>query len=148
MKTKRDYAAAVLTHGERIFDRILFDDGCWGFKGWHWDTGYAAFDVDGSGFRAHRLVYTMLVGPVPNDMVLDHLCRNRGCVRPDHLEIVTQRINVSRNSEATKTHCVNGHLLSGDNLYLSPGRHHRLCRACNRERQKKYKARKKEALTS
>ncbi|MFE0326316.1 HNH endonuclease [Streptomyces sp. NPDC058960] len=80
----------------------------------------------------------MLVGPIPDGMQLDHLCRERRSVRPDHLEPVTLVQNVMRGESPTavnarKTHCRRGHGLDGDNLYVKPdGR--RVCVTCRRER--------------
>lgn len=76
----------------------------------------------------------MEVGPIPEGMDLDHTCRNRGCVNPEHLEPVTTQVNTLRGigptaENARKTHCKHGHPLEGDNLYVDPeGK--RKCRAC------------------
>lgn len=86
--------------------------------------------------RASRVAYEMFRGPIPEGLQLDHLCRVRACVNPDHLEAVTQRVNLLRGetlvaANAKKTHCPNGHPLVGDNLdkhSLKRGR--RICRAC------------------
>lgn len=80
------------------------------------------------------MAYIALVGPVPDGLVIDHLCRNRGCVNPDHLEAVTQQVNAirgigpaARNAKAVE--CIDGHALSGANLYVTKdGR--RQCREC------------------
>lgn len=85
---------------------------------------------------AHRATYSLIKGPIPAGLVIDHLCRNRICVNPDHLEPVTNKENVLRGTgisaaNARKTHCKNGHELSGDNLVqwkLKRGM--RECRAC------------------
>lgn len=88
---------------------------------------------------SHRIVYEALIGQIPSGMVLDHLCRVRNCVNPQHLEPVTNRANILRGNtpsaeNARKTHCQNGHLLAGDNLGFNKSR--RLCRTCNREYQR------------
>lgn len=74
-------------------------------------------------------------GPIPEGLVIDHLCRNRGCVNPDHLEAVTQRENILRGeglaaANARKTHCPKGHPYSGENLYVVPSSGRRQCRIC------------------
>ena len=102
------------------------------------NKGYATFTVaPGRTVVAHRYAYEVHVGPIPAGMVLDHLCRNRACVNPDHMEPVTQSENLLRavgmgRANARKTHCPAGHPYSGDNLYLAPSRPNRMCRTCRR----------------
>jgi len=85
---------------------------------------------------AHILVYELLIEPVPLGLELDHLCFNRGCVNPWHLEPVTRRENIMRGASAAavnsrKTHCPAGHPYSGDNLVIHVGHNHgRECRTC------------------
>lgn len=98
--------------------------------------GYGQFAHGGRQVQAHRFAYTALVGPIPAGLVIDHLCRNRACVAPDHLEPVTNRENLLRGEgpsavAAAKTHCLNGHLFDEANTWRdSKGK--RCCRACNR----------------
>lgn len=86
--------------------------------------------------RAHRFAYELLVGPIPEGLELDHLCRVRHCVNPAHLEPVTHRENclrgVGRSAiNAVKTECANGHLYDAENTYIDrAGSRH--CRACRR----------------
>lgn len=86
---------------------------------------------------AHRWSYEHFVGPIPEGLHLDHLCRNRKCVNPEHLEPVTIRENLLRGVgpsaiHAQKTECPAGHPYSGDNLYTHPAKHQRFCRECGR----------------
>lgn len=88
---------------------------------------------------AHKAMYEWLVGPVPAGLVLDHLCRNRMCVNPKHLEPVTDAVNILRGEgvsaqNARKTHCKHNHPLSGDNLYIRPDILTRVCKTCARQR--------------
>lgn len=87
--------------------------------------------------RAHRLVYELLVGPIPDGLQLDHLCRNRGCVRPDHLEPVTRRTNILRGTgpsaiHARKTQCPHGHPY--DRTVTRRGTTERRCSTCENAR--------------
>jgi len=108
------------------------DEGCWNWNGWLTLDGYGQCRAPrGSKQMAHRVAYEMFVGPIPVGLVIDHLCRNRSCVNPAHLEAVTQRENLARgiNANAVKTHCKRGHEYSKGNTYTYPdGR--RDCRTC------------------
>lgn len=126
----------------RHVDRRGAND-CWEWKASRNQDGYGRFLLDTSrvtpkSVNSHRVAYVLAVGPIPTGLTLDHLCRNRGCVNPAHLEPVTLGENVLRGNgiparRARQTHCLRGHLLAGDNLYPSP-RGHRQCRACRRVR--------------
>lgn len=106
--------------------------GCWHWSGRVGPRGYGIFGNKNSS--AHRLAYEMRCGPVPDGLVIDHLCRNPLCVNPEHLQAVTQKENTLRGVGPTainahKTHCVRGHALIGHNLVIRPGGW-RKCRAC------------------
>jgi hypothetical protein len=75
------------------------------------------------------LVYETFIGPIPENLVIDHLCRNRACQNPFHLEPVTPEENTKRGARATMTHCKNGHPFSGLNLVFSSSGS-RICRIC------------------
>ncbi len=121
-------------------------DGCWVWTA-ALTAGYGSFGVrHGVVRRAHRLAYEYLVGPIPEGLQLDHLCRNRACVRPDHLEPVTCRENLLRGvgptaQRSAQTQCVNGHALTGGNVYIKPNGC-RNCRACKRDANRRHEARK------
>jgi HNH endonuclease len=92
---------------------------------WMWTAalkaeGYGHFRTPPGYSYAHRYAYELLVGPIPDGLQLDHLCRNRACVRPEHLDPVTQMENLRRGETfvhwSKQTHCRNGHPYSGDNL--------------------------------
>lgn len=107
--------------------------------------GYGAIWNGKRAQEAHIAAYERLVGPVPEGLQLDHLCHVRSCWNPSHLEPVTCRTNLLRgvgvSARAAKaTHCPYGHAYSGDNLYIYPDGH-RGCRACNRDWQRRYRAR-------
>lgn len=121
--------------------RVQLIRGCWEWTGAKNAGGYGVC----RGQQAHRASYELLVGPIPAGLQLDHLCRNRACVNPDHLEPVTRKVNILRGEgvaakNARKTHCLNGHELTGHNLIQHKGG--RECRACARRRFEEYKARR------
>lgn len=123
---------------ERLASRITVDgpDGCWWWQGSTTPAGYGALEFKGRREYVHRWVHEICIGPIPDGMVVDHLCDNPRCVRPDHLEAKTQRENVLRGRSlsalrARATHCPRGHKYDEANTYEHKG--HRRCRACHRE---------------
>lgn len=106
---------------------------------WLWDAstsadGYGRVMLNGRVQNAHRVSYEIHVGPVPEGLVVDHLCRNRCCVNPDHLEPVTERENFRRgyagkHVRVPVTHCWRGHLYTEQNTYRDK-KGVRSCRAC------------------
>lgn len=128
---------------------------CWLRQGSLLASGYAQFHIkltDGrwSSTVAHRIAYELEIGSIPDDMVLDHLCRNRACVNPAHVEPVTDLVNILRGRgwsgrNARKTHCPRGHPYNEKNTYLGK-RNMRQCRACDTEKHRE--ARERGAVTS
>lgn len=122
------------------------DGGCWLWTGTITTDGYAMFGVKRRNRLAHRLAYEQMIGPVPEGLVLDHLCRVRNCVNPAHLDPVVQQVNVARGvGLAALTRrvgvCQRGHEMSGDNVVVipsDPGR--RRCRKCQRIRDRRRRA--------
>jgi HNH endonuclease len=106
--------------------------GCWIYTGRTDHKGYGTFGWNGRSVIAHRAAYLLLVGPIPDGLTIDHLCRVRRCIRPDHLEPVTLRENMSR--KPPKTHCPQGHPYSGDNVVYKRG--YQTCRICRRAQSK------------
>ena len=107
------------------------DDGeCWMWKQSVGSHGYGQ-TFDGITVRlAHRVAWALANGQqIPNDMTVDHICRNRTCVNPAHLRLLTNEDNARDNGQGRKTHCPAGHPYSGDNLYVNR-RGHRKCLAC------------------
>jgi hypothetical protein len=121
----------------RFWKRVARTDACWLWTGATTGYGYGQFYL-GLGqrrVRAHRFSYELLVGPIPDGLVLDHLCRVRLCVNPAHLEPVTQRENILRGEgtsahHARQTHCKRGHEFTPENTYVRRGM--RTCRQCHR----------------
>jgi hypothetical protein len=98
--------------------------------------GYVRLRCGRGKVFSHRLAYEGLVGPIPEGLTLDHLCRNPGCFNPAHLEPVTAAENIRRGTQgqwqASKTHCLRGHQFTPENTYRPPGKNERACRECAR----------------
>lgn len=99
--------------------------------------GYGLFGMDGRTLSAHRVAYAWRNGPVPEGLVLDHLCCVRACVNPDHLEAVTQRENLIRGGVIQKSHCLRGHEYDIANTYTNVKSGERFCRTCHRDGQRR-----------
>ncbi len=115
------------------------NSGCWIWLGSLNNKGYGTVQFNRRTQYAHRAAYFTHVGPIPEGLELDHLCRNPACCNPSHLEPVTHAENLHRGSRATMPTCINGHELKGDNLIALNGRgKERRCKICHRERMKGY----------
>ena len=113
------------------------DSGCWNWTGTCQANGYSTFAIAGKTVRGHRWSYEHFVAQIPDGLEIDHLCRNRKCVNPSHLEPVTRKENRRR---AMRSHCVNGHEFTPENIYLHSGK--RYCRTCRRIRLRESRRRK------
>lgn len=127
-----------LEDASRVFlKRLVKGPGCWFLTTATSTRGYSIVQPKSGRQYGHRVAYELYVGPIPEGLVLDHLCRNRACVNPDHLEPVTSRENVLRGAGSTiRTYhtnvCQRGHLLVGSNEYIRPDNGRRMCRECTR----------------
>lgn len=128
--------------------RIDPTSGCWNWQRATNDEGYGRINIGTKAENAvaftHRVSYELHVGPIPEGLVLDHLCRNTACCNPNHLEPVTQRVNLHRGqgstaSDAAKTHCKWGHEFTEQNTRLVPKG--RRCKACEKRRNAASRAR-------
>jgi hypothetical protein len=126
---------------DRLADKFTVDDGCWLWIAGTDRNGYGKFYLDGRMQEAHRVVYELLIGPIPDGLQLDHVkdrgCTSHACVRPDHLEPVTQRINLLRGDtivarEAASLRCPQNHEYD----YIDP-RGNRGCMECRRVARRK-----------
>lgn len=110
---------------------------CIHWSGFKTRDGYGRVNVNGVETVAHRHLYEQAHGPLADDLQLHHICRTRDCVNLEHLQVVTPSEHAKLSLAATKTHCIKGHPLTGENLYLRPnGR--RTCRTCNRHAVARY----------
>lgn len=119
------------------------DDECWPWVAGVNGRGYGSFFDGSKDARAHRFAYELMVGPIPKGLVIDHLCRNRLCVNPAHMEPVTNKENSLRGEgaparHARKTHCERGHEFNEANTRLYQGT--RCCRTCLRLYRRAYRA--------
>lgn len=121
---------------DRFWGKVNKTNDCWlwtaGLR-----LGYGQFWTNGYSHLAHRISYLLAHGALPpKELHIDHLCRVRNCVNPEHLEAVTPKVNILRGEglsakKARQTHCLQGHPLSGLNLYKDQYGY-RQCKACKR----------------
>ena len=129
----------------RILSKVQFTETCWIWTGGK-VNGYGRFRFEGKTYNPHRLIYFWLNPSSDRSLQCDHTCRNRACINPNHLELVTSAVNKSRGVSppainATKEFCKSGHSLGGDNLVpWRQDRNSRECYAClkfyNKEKSK------------
>lgn len=125
---------------ESFWARVRKTDTCWLWQGTGTPKGYGQFTpAGGKRLYVHRLSFELANGPIADGLTVDHLCRNRACVRPDHMEVVSRGTNALRGTgpaatNARKTHCIHGHEFTPENTYQFEN--HRQCRACARLRRR------------
>jgi len=128
----------------RFWSKVERTDTCWNWKGLL-DNGYGMFSLThDKKVRAHRFSYQIMVCEIPEDKVIDHLCRNRACVNPEHMEVVTLKENILRGEgitavNAKKTHCIRGHEYTPENT-IKQNKNGRKCRECTRANQRNRRA--------
>jgi hypothetical protein len=125
-------------HPDRFWMRVRKTATCWEWTGHISADGYGRYRLGGRFLQAHRIAYELIVAPIPSGLTLDHLCRNRRCVNPDHMDPVTHRVNILRGISpsafnSTRTHCIHGHPFDQANTAISK-RGYRICRECGRIR--------------
>lgn len=145
----RPVGSGVIPPEVRFWSKVDKTETCWLWTASIRNQGYGVFWPQWrTNVPAHRWAYEQIIGPVPDGLELDHLCRVRNCVNPAHLEPVTHRENMLRGhtfaaANARKSECINGHELSGDNL-MPTRANERRCRQCDRERQAAWRANNRE----
>lgn len=141
----------TFTTTQRICQKIALPsqaDGCWEWTGSRGRLGYGRILVNGTIKKAHRVVYQLFHGPIPQSKVCHHRCSNPSCVNPDHIELTSQSRHFRHltpasvpSTNARKTHCKRGHPLTPDNLERwAAERGHRKCSICSREAEAAYRA--------
>ena len=125
----------------RLLDRCVQDGDCWTWTGCT-DQGYGRIGAFSRYWWTHRLSYILLVGEIPDGLEIDHLCRNRACVNPEHLDPVPREVNIARGNafqmvNARKTECLRGHAFTPENTEVNR-KGQRSCKACRAIRRRTY----------
>jgi hypothetical protein len=132
---------------DRFWAKVTQDGDCWVWTSAQ-RRGYGYFRLRGANVPAHRWAYEAMIAPIPAGLQIDHLCRNRLCVNPYHLEPVTAKVNIQRREEARvaagmPTHCARGHEFTPENTLVKTGNNgKRACRTCHRDWQRRYARRR------
>lgn len=131
--------------------RYTKSDGCWTWRGCLHSSGYGSFYMGRQKVSAHRLAFVIHNGEIPDGLVIDHLCRNRSCVNPEHLEAVTQSRNVRRGLLCADTirlgsNCSKGHLIDEESIMRT--KRGPRCRICNRNYMREYMRNRRVAAQS
>lgn len=121
----------------RFSKRVLhLENGCWLWIGAKakkgYGVGYGKIKVGSTSINAHKFAFEAFRFSVPDGLEIDHLCRNRSCVNPFHLEAVTHQINCRRGKAFNPTHCPKGHEYTEENAYISK-KGSKVCRICRNE---------------
>ena len=138
---------AAVPVAERFWTKVDFTNTCWVWIAARQGDGYGNIGIGkGRSALAHRYSYEEQRGPIPDGTELDHLCRNRACVNPSHLDAVTHRVNVNRGisneGQRAKTHCPHNHPYDEVNTYVYKGV--RACKICRRQAQIRCEAKKRQ----
>jgi hypothetical protein len=137
---------------ERLLSKIKIVDGCWVWQGYLTQSGYGQVQHGSKLEYVHRIFYRHYKGQIASGLHVDHLCRNRACSNPEHLEAVSPRINTLRGVSSPavnsrKTVCKRGHALDAANTYRYPNGN-RECRTCKRRLQAAYRVRRRQRVAS
>ena len=149
MSNLADWDAVERLLPQRVIEKIHLTigplaDPCWEWTGSRDVDGYGRLCANGQNRKASRVVYEILHGPITESLELDHICRNRSCVNPLHLELVPHQVNVARGNAGQylrqRTHCPEGHPYDAVNTYVY-GKGKRGCLKCRRERSREWRRR-------
>lgn len=128
-----------VTNIDRFWSKVNKTDSCWLWMA-SGSNGYGRFYFNKKSYMSHRVSLYLIGIEIPKEMHVDHICRNRACVNPNHLRIVTPKVNVTENSLSLaainkyKTHCKWGHEFNDKNTHITPIGNRRQCRRCNTNR--------------
>ncbi len=134
-----------------FWQKVEKSESCWVWKAAKDRDGYGVWSTREGGrlkqYRVHRLSFSIANDGIDNSLTIDHLCKNKLCLNPAHLEQVTIGENVRRSDSFNrlKTHCKNGHEFNEANTYNGPGRQHRQCKKCHAVRESQRYTRLKES---
>lgn len=139
MNVARPIGVVPPKYVERFFGRVEKTESCWNWLGGTGKGGYGIFRISSTQYYVHRVSWAIANGGTPGSLCIDHLCKNRTCVNPSHMELVTLAVNTMRGDTSSsipvinsrKTHCIRGHEFNEDNVFFD-AKGSRRCRECFR----------------
>ena len=122
----------------RFWDKVEITNSCWNWSGGKNKAGYGRISINHVMVLAHRFIYEIMESKIPRGIVIDHLCRNRSCVNPSHMDITTIGQNCMRGDSPSainsrKTHCGKGHQYNDNNMRIDPKTKKKRCIICQKE---------------
>lgn len=149
MKTRNPFLDIPKFNHEEFLTKIKVIGECWEWQGAILSNGYGGLTINLRSYKAHRVSYDLFNGNLSNKLLIDHTCRNRLCVNPDHLRQVTDKVNVTENSisipylNSIKSHCQKGHEFTHENTKMEKWGSRR-CRECEKLRSIRRRLKSKE----
>ena len=135
---------------KRFWDKVEIDNphSCWEWRACLTIEGYGWFTNQGTQVLAHRFAYELVRGTIPDGLTIDHLCRNKHCANPFHLEIVSRQENIRRwnDQRVVKTHCSKDHELTEENTYINKKTNQRRCKRCEAINRSRYRRMKRKEI--